>query len=87
MTIWEPASPDSDLDEFRATLRRFALEQLAPDYRRWQHESFPRERLLELGELGVFGMLSAPEMGGTRGGWRKLPRARDCCRGAVAGRL
>ncbi|MCH9802536.1 acyl-CoA dehydrogenase family protein [bacterium] len=67
MTIWEPASPDSDLDEFRATLRRFALEQLAPDYRRWQHESFPRERLLELGELGVFGMLSAPEMGGTRG--------------------
>ncbi len=67
MTTWEPAGPDSDLDEFRTTLRRFALDQLGPDYRRWQTEPFPRERLLELGELGVFGMLTSPELGGTSG--------------------
>lgn len=67
MTTWQPAGPDPDLDEFRTMLRRFALERLAPDYRRWQVEAFPRERLLELGELGVFGMLSPPELGGTSG--------------------
>ncbi|MFT7598692.1 MAG: cyclohexanecarboxyl-CoA dehydrogenase [Acidimicrobiales bacterium] len=67
MTNWEPASPDPELDEFRMTLRRFALDELAPDYRRWQTEPFPRERLLELGALGVFGMLTQPELGGTKG--------------------
>lgn len=67
MTTWEPAGPDPDLDDFRKTLRRFALDRLAPDYQRWQREPFPRENLLELGELGVFGMLSPPELGGTSG--------------------
>ncbi|MGH1492714.1 MAG: acyl-CoA dehydrogenase family protein [Acidimicrobiales bacterium] len=67
MTTWEPASPNPDLDDFRTTLRRYALDQLAPDYRRWLTEPFPRERLLELGGLGVFGMLTPPELGGTSG--------------------
>lgn len=67
MTNWEPSGPDPDLDEFRVTLRRFALEELAPDYRRWQREPFPRKRLLELAELGVFGLLTPPELGGTSG--------------------
>jgi cyclohexanecarboxyl-CoA dehydrogenase len=67
MTTWEPAGPDPDLDDFRETLRRFALDRLAPDYHRWQREPFPREHLLELGGLGVFGMLSPPELGGTSG--------------------
>ncbi len=64
---WEPRSPDSALDAFRTTLRRYALDELAPDYARWQHEPFPRQRLLALGELGVFGMLTPPELGGTLG--------------------
>ncbi|MCP3911994.1 MAG: cyclohexanecarboxyl-CoA dehydrogenase [Actinomycetia bacterium] len=65
--MWEPAGAAPELDEFRATLRAFALERLAPDYRRWQNEPFPRERLLELGELGVFGMLTGSELGGSLG--------------------
>lgn len=67
MTTWEPAGPDPELDSFRSTLRRYATERLAPDYRRWLDEPFPRDRLLELGELGVFGLLVPPELSGTMG--------------------
>ncbi|MDA3037970.1 MAG: acyl-CoA dehydrogenase [Actinomycetota bacterium] len=67
MATWEPVGPDPDFDEFRATLRRFGRDRLAADYPRWQREPFPRERLLELGELGVFGLLSPPDLGGTKG--------------------
>ncbi len=67
MANWLPASPDPELDEFRTTLRDFALSELGPDYRRWQSEPFPRERILELGQLGVFGMLAPPELGGSLG--------------------
>ncbi|MCP3991027.1 MAG: cyclohexanecarboxyl-CoA dehydrogenase [Actinomycetia bacterium] len=64
---WEPGSPDSALDAFRVTLRRYALDELAPDYARWQDEPFPRQGLVALGELGVFGLLAPPEFGGTLG--------------------
>lgn len=67
MTTWEPVGPDPELDEFRAMLRRFGQDRLAPDYPRWKREQFPKERLLELGELGVFGLLTPPELGGTNG--------------------
>lgn len=67
MTTWEPAGPDDGLDDFRKTLRRYALEKLAPSYVRWRTEPFPREWLAELGELGVFGLLTAPDLGGTLG--------------------
>lgn len=64
---WEPSSPEDDLDDFRTTLRRYALDELAPDYARWRSEPFPRSRLVELGGLGVFGLLTPPELGGTFG--------------------
>lgn len=67
MTTWEPAGPDPTLDEFRSTLRRYATDRLAPDYARWRTEPFDRERLLELGELGVFGLLTPSDLGGTLG--------------------
>ena len=64
---WEPASPDPELDDYRATLRRYALDRLAPAYARWRTEPFPRPWLEELGGLGVFGLLVPPEFGGTFG--------------------
>jgi len=64
---WEPGGPDPDLDEFRTMLRGYAADRLAPDYARWRTEPFPRSRLAELGELGVFGLLAPPELGGTFG--------------------
>jgi len=56
----------SEEDELlRETVRRYATERLAPDYARWESEPFPRERVRELGDLGVLGMLIPPEYGGS----------------------
>lgn len=49
----------------RETVRRYAMERLAPDYARWESEPFPRERVVELGDLGLLGMLIPPEFGGS----------------------
>src|SRR3954465_15391210 len=58
----------SEEDELlRETVRRYATERLAPDYARWEREPFPRERLKELGDLGLLGMLIPPEYGGSNG--------------------
>jgi cyclohexanecarboxyl-CoA dehydrogenase len=51
----------------RETVRRYATERLAPDYARWETEPFPRERIVELGDLGVLGILIPPEFGGSGG--------------------
>ena len=58
----------SDEEELlRETVRRYATERLAPDYARWEREPFPRERVKELGDLGVLGMLIPEEYGGSGG--------------------
>jgi cyclohexanecarboxyl-CoA dehydrogenase len=49
----------------RETVRRYATERLAPDYARWESEPFPRERVVELGDLGILGLLIPPEYGGS----------------------
>jgi len=51
----------------RETVRRYATERLAPDYSRWEKEPFPPERVRELGDLGVLGILIPPEYGGSGG--------------------
>lgn len=56
----------------RDTVRRYATERLAPDYARWETEPFPRERVVELGDLGVLGMLIPEEFGGSAGGYVSL---------------
>ena len=56
----------------RETVRRYATERLAPDYARWESEPFPRERVVELGDLGVLGMLIPEEFGGSAGGYISL---------------
>jgi cyclohexanecarboxyl-CoA dehydrogenase len=49
----------------RDTVWRYATERLAPDYARWESEPFPRERVTEIGDLGVLGLLIPPEYGGS----------------------
>src|ERR1041384_6487207 len=56
----------------RETVRRYSTERLAPDYARWETEPFPRERVVELGDLGVLGMLIPEEFGGSAGGYVSL---------------
>jgi butyryl-CoA dehydrogenase len=52
-------------DEIRQAVRRFATEQLRPNAARWdrKHE-FPREALLGLGEMGLFGVAVPEQWGG-----------------------
>jgi len=54
------------------TCRRFALERLAPSYRRWATEPFPRDQLRELAALGVLGIRVPPERGGSGGSYVSL---------------
>jgi alkylation response protein AidB-like acyl-CoA dehydrogenase len=56
----------------RDTVRRYATERLAPDYARWESEPFPRERVVELGDLGVLGILIPEEFGGAGGRYVSL---------------
>lgn len=52
---------------FAETLRRYALERLLPDYQRWRTEPYPKDRILELAELGVLGLRVPEEYGGSGG--------------------
>ena len=63
----------SEEDElFRETVRRYAAERLAPDYARWETDPFPRDRVVELGDLGVLGILIPAEYGGSGGSYVSL---------------
>lgn len=57
----------SDLEPFCDTLRDYATRRLLPDYARWKTEPYPRDRVAELGELGVLGLCAPAEYGGSRG--------------------
>ena len=51
---------------FADSVRRFALTRLLPDYPQWDRgNAFPRERVRELGQLGITGLSIPAEYGGT----------------------
>src|SRR5687768_10609104 len=53
------------LEEIRQAVRRFAIEQLAPNAARWDREKqFPREALQGLAAMGLYGVAVAEEWGG-----------------------
>ncbi len=55
---------------FADTVRRYAMEQLAPDYQRWDAgERVPQEKVKQLAELGVNGLLVPEEYGGVGGSY------------------
>ena len=53
---------------FQIAVRRYALEVLAKEYRRWDSgEQLPKDRVLALAQLGINGMLVDEEYGGAGG--------------------
>jgi len=52
--------------QVRALCREFADKELRPHARRWDAEHvFPREAVRQLGEMGLMGVMVAPEWGGS----------------------
>lgn len=49
------------------TLRQYALEHLLPESAAWREKPYPREKVRELGELGVLGIRAPEEYGGAGG--------------------
>jgi cyclohexanecarboxyl-CoA dehydrogenase len=49
------------------TVRRFALERVLPETGRWKKERYPRERIRELGDLGLLGVRVPEQYGGSDG--------------------
>jgi cyclohexanecarboxyl-CoA dehydrogenase len=52
----------------RDTLHDYAIERLLPEYLRWKREPYPRDRLADLGRLGVLGLRVPAEYGGSGAG-------------------
>ena len=47
------------------TLRQYARSELLPNYHRWDRgEKFPREKILEMGQLGLLGLRVPERYGG-----------------------
>lgn len=52
--------------QFAESVRRYALERLLPDFTKWDRgETLPRERVRELGALGILGLSIPAEYGGS----------------------
>jgi butyryl-CoA dehydrogenase len=52
--------------QVRELCREFAEQELRPNARRWDAEhTFPREAVRQLGEMGLMGVMVAPEWGGS----------------------
>jgi acyl-CoA dehydrogenase/long-chain-acyl-CoA dehydrogenase len=59
---------DERHEEFRATVRKFFTEEVAPDYPGWEEQGYPpREFWLRAGELGILGIGVPAEYGGLEG--------------------
>ncbi len=60
-------------EDFRAVVREFAAEQVAPHAARWDREHhFPTELVPQMGDLGLFGLVVPEEYGGAGGDFTSL---------------
>lgn len=63
----------ADHEEFRAVVRDFAENEVAPNAATWDREHrFPLEVVAQMGELGLFGITAPKEYGGAEGDFTSL---------------
>ncbi len=73
MTLAETAELPSELEELRATVERFARQEIAPVIAGYyEREAFPYEIVGKMGELGLFGLPFPEEHGGMGGDYLAL---------------
>ena len=66
---------------FRATIKRFCLEEIAPHSHQWEDAGeYPKELFRRAAELGLFGIRIAPEWGGAGMDWWASAAAYDALR-------
>ena len=54
--------------QFAESVRRYSLQRLLPDFQKWDRgNAFPRERVRELGALGITGLSVPAVYGGSEG--------------------
>jgi butyryl-CoA dehydrogenase len=60
-------------EAFRKVVRDFAENEIGPHIERWEHEGgLPKQAVLAMGELGLFGLTAAEEYGGADGDFTSL---------------
>jgi alkylation response protein AidB-like acyl-CoA dehydrogenase len=65
-------SQSEELKEIRRTVREFAEREIRPNMMEWdENQTFPREVLATLAELGFMGILIPPEYGGAGLGYQE----------------
>ncbi len=60
-------------EDFRHVVRAFAAEKIAPHVAQWDKDHhFPVDVVQQMGDLGLFGLTSSPEYGGSGGDFTSL---------------
>ncbi|HPU12821.1 MAG TPA: acyl-CoA dehydrogenase family protein [Aeromicrobium sp.] len=60
-------------EDFRHVVRAFATEKIAPHVAQWDKDHhFPVDVVQQMGDLGLFGLTSSPEYGGSGGDFTSL---------------
>lgn len=74
-------------EQFRETVRQFALKEILPFGDDWEEKGiFPRELFRRAGDLGIFGAHYPEEMGGSGGDyWFSVAKSEELPRGRLAG--
>jgi citronellyl-CoA dehydrogenase len=74
-------------EQFRETVRKFAINEIAPFADEWEEAGiFPAELFRRAGELGIFGAHYPEEMGGSGGDyWFSVAKSEELPRGKLAG--
>jgi short/branched chain acyl-CoA dehydrogenase len=62
-----------DHEDFRAVVREFATDHVAPHVERWDHEhALPADLVRAMGDLGLFGLVVPEQYGGADGDFTSL---------------
>lgn len=74
-------------EQFRETVRQFAIKEIAPFADEWEEAGiFPRELFKRAGELGILGAHYPESMGGSGGDyWFSIAKSEELPRGRLAG--
>ena len=73
LNFCRPSAGEEELSALRATIKKFCLDKIKPEIRNLEKKGdFPRALYEELGDIGAFGCIFSPEIGGSDMGFEAL---------------